>query len=139
MIDNEIIEAVKEFSQDKTALVTTKGIITFGKIYEFISRLQADKEALIAGQETLQKALVEKNAEIEKLESRNNFLEFEYKNQGNLFWARVNRAKAEAIKEFAERLKKLFDVLECQYFDEDITMNTIRGTVDNLVKEMVGD
>lgn len=36
-------------------------------IADFINRLQADKEALIAGQETLQKALAEKNTEIERL------------------------------------------------------------------------
>ena len=34
---------------------------------DLINRLQADKEALIAGQETLQKALAEKDKEIERL------------------------------------------------------------------------
>lgn len=46
-----------------------------------------------------------KNAEIERLQNRNKFLEIEYKNQGNLFWARVQTSNLEAIKEFAERLK----------------------------------
>lgn len=34
---------------------------------DLINRLQTDQEALIAGQETLQKALAEKNTEIERL------------------------------------------------------------------------
>lgn len=37
-------------------------------------------------------------ADVERLKSRNNFLEIEYKNQGNLFWERVEGAKSEAIK-----------------------------------------
>lgn len=101
-------------------------------VINLINRLQSDKEALIAGQETLQKALAEKNAEIERLQ---NALTEERVTKINLG---CNFAIA-SIKEFAERLKKLFDVLECQYFDEDITMNTIRETVDNLVKEMLED
>ena len=67
-------------------------------------------------------------AEIERLQSRNKFLEIEYKNQGNLFWARVNIVKTEAIKEFAERLKEKIRVMDrIIIYGEDI---------DNLVKEM---
>ena len=40
--------------------------------------------------------------QIERLQSRNNFLEIEYKNQGNLFWARVNGVKAEVAREIFE-------------------------------------
>ena len=43
----------------------------------------------------------------------------------------VEQAKAEAIKEFAERLKKI----AYKYFVYSVTVNEI----DNLVKEMVGD
>lgn len=72
-------------------------------------------------------------AEIERLRNRNKFLEIEYKNQGNLFWARVQTSNLEAIKEFAERLKKhsfvdnlSLDGKETVYVDD----------IDRLVKEM---
>ena len=74
-----------------------------------------------------------KNAEIERLQNRNKFLEIEYKNQGNLFWARVQTSNLEAIKEFADRLKKhsfvdnlSLDGKETVYVDD----------IDRLVKEM---
>lgn len=53
----------------------------------------------------LQSEITHLQAEIERLESRNNFLEIECKNQGHLFCERVNSAKSVAIKEFAETLK----------------------------------
>ncbi len=72
-------------------------------------------------------------AEIERLRNRNKFLEIEYKNQGNLFWARVQTSNLEAIKGFAERLKKhsfvdtlSLDGKETVYVDD----------IDRLVKEI---
>ncbi len=68
-------------------------------------------------------------AEIERLQSRNNFLEIEYKNQSNLFWSRVDGAKTDAIREFAERLIPLHKML-C--LDE----GDWRFEVDNILNEM---
>lgn len=72
-------------------------------------------------------------AEIERLRNRNKFLEIEYKNQGNLFWKRVQISNLSAIKEFAERLKKhsfvdtlSLDGKETVYVDD----------IDRLVKEI---
>lgn len=75
-------------------------------------------------------------AEIERLRNRNKFLEIEYKNQGNLFWARVQTSNLEAIKEFAERLKRTSIGLEIG--DDKKFKMTVVSTVaiDNLVKEM---
>ena len=75
-------------------------------------------------------------AEIERLRNRNKFLEIEYKNQGNLFWARVQTSNLEAIKEFAERLKRTSIGLEIG--DDKKLKMTVVSTVaiDNLVKEM---
>lgn len=77
-----------------------------------------------------------KNAEIERLQNRNKFLEIEYKNQGNLFWARVQTSNLEAIKEFAERLKRTSIGLEIG--DDKKLKMTVVSTVaiDKLVKEM---
>ncbi len=75
-------------------------------------------------------------AEIERLRNRNKFLEIEYKNQGNLFWERVQISNLSAIKEFAERLKRTSIGLEIG--DDKKLKMTVVSTVaiDNLVKEM---
>lgn len=75
-------------------------------------------------------------AEKERLQNRNKFLEIEYKNQGNLFWARVQTSNLEAIKGFAERLKRTSIGLEIG--DDKKLKMTVVSTVaiDNLVKEM---
>ena len=64
---------------------------------DLINRKKAEIEALVAGQETLQKY--------------------------------IEKARAEAIKEFAEKLKKLMEL-------ESVIYNS---HIDNLVKEMVGE
>ncbi len=62
---------------------------------DLINRLQADKEALIAGQETLQKALAEKNTEIERLQSDYSSMQSTLAKMS----MGVEQSKAEAIKE----------------------------------------
>ena len=90
-----------------------------------IENLQADKEALISGQETLQKCIAEKTAEIERLK------------ETPISQNTIDGFKADVIKEFAERLKE-------QMIFEGISalngkFNSKKFTdydIDNLVKEM---
>ena len=77
------------------------------------------------------KLINRQKAEIEMLKSRRNFLEIEYKNQNNLFWERVEGAKSEAIKEFAERVKMTF-----YYEFEELIPSIMADKIDDLVKEM---
>lgn len=77
-----------------------------------------------------------KNAEIERLQNRNKFLEIEYKNQGNLFWARVQTSNLEAIKDFAERLKDIA-VTDSAFINE--TPFVFVPAIERLVKEMTGE
>lgn len=94
-------------------------------------------EALIAGQETLQKALAEKNAEIERLQANNSSMQSTLAKMS----MGVEQAKAEAIKEFAERLKGMAQPYEVTtaYADYvDIEAIEIEE-INNLVKEMTGD
>ena len=110
------------------------------KLIAEITCLQERLEATIAGQEILQKALAEKNTEIER--RKNNLFckvvidEEEMRNIINEKVAGleldIELIKAEAIREFAERLKK-----EC-LIDRGYEI-LHEGTIDNLVKEMVGD
>ena len=96
------------------------------------SQRRAEIEALINGQETLQKHIAEKNAEIERLKVE---LEFKCDNCENIRLSRqeyrtaISQAKAEAIKEFAERLKNLPSVINCEY-------EWVHSDIDNLAKEM---
>jgi hypothetical protein len=115
---------------------------------DIINRLQEEKEALINGQETLQKYIADLQAENErlknngKLESENIVLNslIEMKNDTicNLMKtvyeleSQLKTAKAEAYKEFAERLKTKASDFE---FGKAVWVVYI----DDLLKEMVGE
>lgn len=88
---------------------------------DLIKRQQAEKEALIAGQETMSKHIEEQQAEIERLKDDNKYLQ-------DRRWKELCEVKIEAIKEFAERLKKLHQMPLITSSD-----------IDDLVKEMLGD
>lgn len=99
-------------------------------ILDYINRQKAEIEALIAGQETLQKYIAEKNAEIERLCSVVDKTDAAYFQKVS----EVDRAKAEAIKEFADRLKQYL------LLTQKGQMSVISfENIDYLVKEMVGD
>ena len=95
-------------------------------LLDLINHQQEMIDALIAGQETLQKALAEKIAEIERLQKENN----QFADIGKMY----SEIKAEAIKEFAERVKMAF-----YYEFDEIFPSIMADNIDNLVKEMVGD
>lgn len=70
MIDNEIVKAWNEeihlANYVDESYRNGINISLIKNTLDLINRLQADKEALIAGQETLQKALAEKIEEVEQ-------------------------------------------------------------------------
>ena len=89
---------------------------------DLIKRQQEKIEAIINGQETLSKALVTKDAEIERLEAEKDNLIRTYK-----------ACMTDAIKEFAERLNKNF---ETYTDDEEKNALYMRNLINNLVKEL---
>ena len=90
-----------------------------------INRLQADQEALINGQESLQKYIADLQAEIERLQG----VIDSFTDIGKLY----SEIKSEARKEFAERLKEDFDT----YPDEEESMALYMiNLIDNLLAEM---
>jgi hypothetical protein len=92
-----------------------------------INRLQADQEALINGQESLQKYIADLQAEIERLQG----VIDSFTDIGKLY----SEIKSEARKEFAERLKEDFDT----YPDEEELMALYMiNLIDNLLAEMNG-
>ena len=81
--------------------------------------LSQQNKAIIAGQETLQKALAKKDREVERLTAE----------KGQLIKA-FDECQAEAVKVFAKRLKK-----EC-LIDRGYEI-LHEGTIDNLVREKI--
>lgn len=108
-----------------------------------INHKQELLEAVIAGQETLQKALAEKDKEIKRL--KNNVFCSVVIDEGKMrnivnekvaeFELDIESIKSEAIKEFAERLKA-----EQSFYDgQETRIYLTEKDLDNLVKEMIGE
>ena len=94
----------------------------------FINRLQDEKEALINGQETLQKTIVEQKTEIGEL--RKGFTaDMDY------FASEYDtKIKTEAIKEFARIIKTNINC-DLKYSGECTAYDAVNH-IDNLVKEL---
>ena len=107
-----------------------------GKLIAEINRQQEQLEAAANGQETLQKALAEKEKEIERLKNELFCIANERDSIADCINEAVGEARAEAIREFAERLKSLL-ALNKQVSNESYYY--ITTDIDNLVKEIVGD
>lgn len=85
---------------------------------DLINRQEAEKEALIAGQETLQKYLAEKEAEIERLQTEADRYKRYYFNHE--YDKLIAEAKSEAIKECTKKLKSIFGEWIFSYKTEDL-------------------
>lgn len=121
-------------------------------------------KALISGQESLQKLMAEKDAEIERLQGRNKRLESAFVAECDLSACpRKQEIKNEAIKEFAEKVNLIVEELVDIMFDGNEPKCKISNChkhssipcesptcieenkaywkirIFNLVKEMVGD
>lgn len=154
MTDNEIIKALKccqkpvgsgvcndcplKSVREKRLSPNDKSCTTImlEDALDLIASQKAEKEALIAGQETLQKHIAEQRAEIERLEKENkNLLSKLCKKVRTESKVVEKLIKAEAIKEFAERLKDKSKKRTQDVYGEMVFF----GDIDNLVKEMVGE
>lgn len=138
MNDNEIIQVFKE-KVDFLASVTSvyldenEGLALYQaglSALDLINRQQAEKEALIAGQETMSKYIEEQQAEIERLENGIEELNCKLDMANDC----IPQQRAEAVKEFAERLKKAK-----QYSLERHENIVPVAVIDWIVKEMEGD
>ena len=143
MTDNEIIKALKGCGcttdckwcpyYDSKKEHEEKCYIRRNKDFNTLMRCKDEQiEALIAGQETLQKALNEKIAEIERLGKEH----CEWKSAAITNAQAMFTIKTKAVKEFAERLKEKID---CDIHTSLGFYFVASNVIDNLVKEMVGD
>ena len=124
------------------------------KLVAEINCLQEQLEAAIAGQESLQKALTEKDREVAELKSDLKLLKNDYDYLNKIFDETIEKNKrlrdkvvsltaeknsaeatrAEAIRAFAERLKGTFPSYDVLCFTERIKID-----IDDLVEKMAGD
>lgn len=142
MTDNEIIKALeccflsecdcKDCPYRDFEICDTAKMIN--TVIDLFNRRQEEREALIAGQETLQKHIAEQKAEIERLKKAIEVKDNIYQRNTGLREKRIfdlmdelKTAKSEAIKEFAVRLK-------CGVPQETGVIRC--ADVDNFVKEV---
>lgn len=137
MTDNEIKKALEICASDNLGCedgcpyVTKSNSCSLKKdTLDLINRLQAENLKLLSNLTSLQNDLTDAEAENERLKKSNEM----FADIGKLY----SEIKAEAYKEFAERLKieyakDLYSVSkETGYFVN-------RADIDNLLKEMVGE
>ena len=156
MTDNEIIKSLNESicpNGISVYLVNKKSIstvLTLADIIDLINRLQAENERLkgIKTTDWLVKGISAEQLESEKIQALKGEIEWLEKENENLrdsvvkkkfkdelFEMTLGEYKAEAYKEFAERLKEktLYSVIDSEY-------NCVYvSEIDNLLKELVGE
>ena len=152
MKDKEIIKALEEHYRQIDAGYSThleyggkgdeheeKYLYMLRNVLDLISRQKDEIEGLITAQETLQRYVAKLNKELARADARvvcigrsNGKTEM----QRQFMQSAINEIKAEAIKEFAKRLKAKSYPFACAIGVENAV--TIRE-INDLVKEMVGD
>ena len=129
MTDNEIIKALEEYRNSKI-VQSDNGVISIGNILDLINRQQAEIERLNSPVLIIDNVDLSENEIAEKLRNL----------PVQIFPDNEEQIRNEAIKEFAERLKE--NVESYDVFDGykiTIRFAVEEDTIDNLVKEMVGD
>jgi predicted nucleic acid-binding Zn-ribbon protein len=106
------------------------------KAIEEFNRLQAEKEALISGQETLQKYIADLQAENEQWKEEAN----RYQNLWCEAEKDIQTAKAEAYKECIEKAKSEIDSQShSRSLEASGERFRIHKILDNLLNELVGE
>ena len=153
MTDNEIIKALECCHKKECSTCPCYddeiecGEMLIGHTIDLIKRKDEQINGLIAGQETLQIGLAEKNKEVERMQKENNDIWMERNRiyQGYLetqhevksYRHAYNNAKAEAIKDFAERMKEKGHIPN-EKWNTTKEKAVYESDIDNLVKELTG-
>lgn len=125
MTDKEIIKALEISS---VALMYDEKVSLYKLALDLINRQQAERETMLKDLQFRTNQVIEQQAEIEKQERKTDVVIENYQNLCD----RYIEARAEAIKEFAEKIADVF-------YSHDKGDTYVREVVYNLVKEMVGD
>jgi galactokinase len=119
LTDNEIVKSLESLLDRMRAYESQQGSIGKGLVEDIISMYNRQKAEI----ERLQK-----HNEI-VLENCRQYNEANDKANNQRFLEAIDAVKSEAIKEFAERLKEMPSVMNCEY-------EWLHTDIDNLVKEM---
>ena len=145
MTDKEIIEFWEHITElaescDPTARIPLS-VGSAKETYRLIKRLKRESNKYRNKAKTqkgelrrLYKQNAEYKAEIERLQKVIETMTNEQLQFGFEAKSKIEKAKAEAIKEFAKRLKK-----QIGYEESPMVSSYLENTINNLVKEMVGD
>ena len=156
LTDNEIIKAlescnalVKMRTCKTCPLYTFEGCCTAEMLRQtvgLIARQKEQIEALIAGQETLQKALAEKTAEVERLKE---YPKCVYEYDGDITdyclkspcsnYKTADEIKSEAVKAFADLVVKNICEKVTPIPQQKYLINMCIQEIENIKKEMVGE
>ena len=146
--DNEIIKALKCVPKDVSGYIIDENnkmkLVYNEDVIDLINRQQGEIEKLEISDASKEECTIKQHgkikelkAEVERLKERNKILDLNRRMallEKEPLYDKIKTAKAEAVKEFAERLKDSF--FDNGYESPDIDFDYF---VDNLVKEMVGD
>lgn len=155
--DSEIVKALKDtlhrIKGAEHLIVPKEGIKNLcnglENALDLINRYEAEKEALISGQETLQKHIATLQAENESLKNaykqcawERDVFQTENERLSRITRTMVGEIKAEAMTEFAEELDKASFITgyTVGYGGKDIPIKHITmANIRSILKEMVGD
>ena len=151
MTDNDIMKALRCCSdryckgcseQSKANCRESIAALAWDLIYRQKEEIEHYKKAFFNEQKIFSDQSLENEcmkAEIDRLKKDNEYILMQHKFQrrpsGDCWNDVIEKAKAEAIKEFAERLKAFKIKPEFPWDDFFVT----EGAIDNLVKEMTGE
>lgn len=107
----------------------------YRKFVDEVFRKQKGKKLSEPDFDYIYQLYFEQQAEIERLKEKQEKC-FYCTEQAN---KKISEIKAEAVKEFAERLKDIFEHAYQFEYGYLLTKDVINTKIDNLVKEMVGD
>ncbi len=144
MTDKEIIKALEISS---VALMYDEKVSLYKLALDLINRQQAERETMLKDLQFRTNQVIEQQAEIEKQERKTDVVIENYQNLCD----RYIEARAEAIKEFAERLREKAEFVGIDQegdflyseFDEFQLHDSVADVIEFLskiaIKEMVGD
>jgi hypothetical protein len=152
MTDNEIIKALERCRYHRECCFCNsveecgnKKNLTISAL-DLINRQKAEKENLEIEIQAMRNAANGYKAEVERVQAKYDNMQIGYdlavaERNANMrsfreICKQLKTAKAEAVKEFAERLKEEID---CDVHTSEGFYFMVQDAIDNLVKETVGD
>ena len=135
----DVLDLLKRKDAEIKELESVTGLMKnreyYNKFVKEVFQNETGNELLFPDFDEIYKRYFEQKAEIERLQKAIKVQDIMIGNQD----LKIKGAKNEAIKEFAERLKLKINLDMCEAIDCSDYLYDLPKSIDNLVKEMVGD